>query len=183
MALANGAAAPGLSRGDVLTGAAVLIGAQLAAASTASCVKALPPETPSVLRGLWRQTLTSLIFATLALMMWLNKQRRIGRELRRSTVHSEGEDSVILDEGSALLIKVSSDENEDGDDLDVVHMHRALPRGPLIVLTVLGATLLNDTIVIALKYASSAAVMCLCNTSEQCACTLMHESCLISHAR
>ena len=36
----------------------------------------------------------------------------------------------------------------------------------LVALAVIGATLQNDAIVIALHYASSAAVMCLCNTSE-----------------
>jgi hypothetical protein len=36
----------------------------------------------------------------------------------------------------------------------------------LVAIAVLGSTLLNDAIIFALQYASSAAVMCLCNTSE-----------------
>ena len=63
-----------LSKIDVIIGAAILVGAQLACASTASCVHALPEETPSVLRGLWRQTLTSIIFGSLALiLLFMNK--------------------------------------------------------------------------------------------------------------
>ena len=60
-----------LTRSDVIFGSAILIGAQLACASTASCVHALPKETPSVLRALWRQILTSLIFGSLALVLLL----------------------------------------------------------------------------------------------------------------
>lgn len=45
--------------------------------------------------------------------------------------------------------------------------HRiSMERVVLVAVAVLGTTLQNDAIVIALKYTSSAAVMCLCNTSE-----------------
>jgi hypothetical protein len=45
--------------------------------------------------------------------------------------------------------------------------HRiSMERVTLVAVAVLGTTLQNDAIVIALKYTSSAAVMCLCNTSE-----------------
>ncbi len=45
--------------------------------------------------------------------------------------------------------------------------HRiSMERVALVAVAVLGTTLQNDAIVIALKYTNSAAVMCLCNTSE-----------------
>lgn len=160
-----------LTRAEVVTGTAVLICAQLAAASTASCVKALPIETPSVLRGLWRQTLTSFIFSVFTLMLYLRDRKKCS-DLRKSA-----EESVVLDESTRLLSKPTSEGGEiktdNGHTIDAQEAESFLGLGcfsaahvALVSITVIGATLLNDTIVIALRYASSAAVMCLCNTSE-----------------
>ncbi|KAL7554465.1 hypothetical protein ACHAWF_017911, partial [Thalassiosira exigua] len=63
---------------------------------------------------------------------------------------------IVTDEETKLLPKAS--EETDKSNSSVTHV-------VLVILTVMGATLLNDTIVIALRYASSAAVMCLCNTT------------------
>ena len=143
---------PNHSKTEVLTGAVVLICAQLAAASTAACVKALPIETPSVLRGLWRQTLTSFIFTVFTMIMWLRSRR----DAMESGVDADP------DEERHLMTKPSvSDEKQENPKNGLT-----TARVVLVTLTVVGATLLNDTIIVALRYASSAAVMCLCNTSE-----------------
>ena len=139
------------SLSEVLTGAAILISAQLAAASTASCVKALPTETPSVLRGLWRQTLTSFIFSVPAAVMWFRSSRRRDAEKKGA---------CLDDEERNLLPKANGNNGEENTSLS------SYARFTLVSLSVLGATLLNDTIIIALGFASPAVVMCLCNTSE-----------------
>mmetsp|Transcript_53984 Transcript_53984/g.114680 ORF Transcript_53984/g.114680 Transcript_53984/m.114680 type:complete len:461 (-) Transcript_53984:30-1412(-) len=146
----NGSNHRNRSKSEVLTGAAVLVCAQFAAASTASCVKALPIETPSMLRGLWRQTLTSFIFSVFTIVMWLLRIRRDAKD--ESHMHSDpGEETHLLQKHG------SREKTYDGLS--------ATTRIVLVALTVVGATLLNDTIVVALRYASSAAVMCLCNTT------------------
>ena len=167
-----------LSKGDVITGLFILICAQLAAASTAACCKSLPDETPMVLRGLWRQTLTSCIFATLTLILYL-------RNHSGGTGMKCNEDDDSLDEKTYLMSSKKSDElgigdtlqsiledygygdNDDGDIVDDSTLFNWLSPTHigLVVLAVIGATLLNDTIVVALRFASSAAVMCLCNTT------------------
>lgn len=147
-----------------LTGVAVLICAQLAAASTASCVKALPDETPSVLRGLWRQTLTSFIFTVFSIVMWLRNCIDHDKEKQSKYARQDDGQRVDSDKETSLLIHQPSS----GDESETTNNdHRfSAARLVLVTLTIIGATLLNDTIVIALRYASSAAVMCLCNTSE-----------------
>ena len=173
-----------LSKGDVIiTGSFILICAQLAAASTAACCKSLPDETPMVLRGLWRQTLTSCIFAIISLILYL-------RNNSGGTDTKSNEDDDSLDEKTYLMSSKKSDELGIGDTLsntlqsiledygydDEVEGGVSVDdRTPfnwlspahigLVVLAVVGATLLNDTIVVALRFASSAAVMCLCNTT------------------
>ena len=165
-----------LSKGDV-TGVFILICAQLAAASTAACCKSLPDETPMVLRGLWRQTLTSCIFAIISLILYL-------RNNSGGTGTKCNEDADSLDEKTYLMSSKKSElgigdtlqsiledycyDNGEGDTevddrtpfnwLSPIHIG-------LVLLAVIGATLLNDTIVVALRFASSAAVMCLCNTT------------------
>ena len=141
------------SLSEVLTGAAILISAQLAAASTASCVKALPTETPSVLRGLWRQTLTSFFFTILAAVMWFRSSRRRDAEKKGA---------CLDDEERNLLPKANGNNGEENTNNSL----SSYARVTLVALSVMGATLLNDTIIIALGFASPAVVMCLCNTSE-----------------
>ena len=136
-----------LSRTDVIIGAAILVGAQLACASTASCVHALPEETPSVLRGLWRQTLTSIIFGSFALILLF-----INKCCKKRSEDSEKEQLLSQPETKPGI------GDEAAENLPVAHF-------VLVALAVVGAALLNDTIVVALEYASSAAVMCLCNTT------------------
>ena len=147
---------PQLTKSDVIFGAAILIGAQLACASTASCVHALPLETPSVLRGLWRQTLTSLIFGSLALVLLLVK-----RYWQESSESADSDKERLLTSPSDAQPAQKSDIRED----DAPTPSSQLAHIVLVTLAVVGAALLNDTIVIALEYASSAAVMCLCNTT------------------
>ena len=171
-----------LSKGDVITGTIILICAQLAAASTAACCKSLPDETPMVLRGLWRQTLTSCIFAIISLILYL-------RNNSGGTDTKCNEDDS-LDEKTYLMSSKKSDELGIGDTLsntlqsiledygyddeveggvsvdDRTFFNWLSPTHiGLVLLAVVGATLLNDTIVVALRFASSAAVMCLCNTT------------------
>lgn len=141
-----------LTRSDVSFGSAILIGAQLACASTASCVHALPEETPSVLGALWRQILTSLIFGSLALVLLLMKTHR-----QESTCSENAEKEQLL----SSLPDAQPVRKPDAPTPSSLMTHIVL-----VALAVVGAALLNDTIVIALKYASSAAVMCLCNTTS-----------------
>ena len=167
-----------LSKGDNnITGAIILICAQLAAASTAACCKSLPDETPMVLRGLWRQTLTSCIFAIISLILYL-------RNNSGGTGTKSNEDDDSLDEETYLMSSKKSNEKGIGDTLQSILEDYGYDndegdvvddRTPfnwlspthigLVLLAVIGATLLNDTIVVALRFASSAAVMCLCNTT------------------
>jgi len=136
-----------LSNQDIIIGGCILICAQISAASTASCVKALPEETPNILRGLWRQTLTSVIFSILTISVVVRNRCSSGSE------ETNDDDS----EKDNLLSKPL----EEDDDQFTISKERLV----LVLTAVLGSTLLNDTIVIALEYASSAAVMCLCNTT------------------
>ena len=168
-----------LSKGDVITGGTILICAQLAAASTAACCKSLPDETPMVLRGLWRQTLTSCIFAIISLILYL-------RNNSGGTGTKSNEDDDSLDEETYLMSSKKSEEQGIGGTLQSIledYGYDNEVEGDTIVdgstlfnwlspthiglvsLAVIGATLLNDTIVVALRFASSAAVMCLCNTT------------------
>ena len=57
-------------------GVAILICAQLSCASTSSWVHSLPAETPSLLKGLWRQTFTSLIFLPISLYASHNRKSK-----------------------------------------------------------------------------------------------------------
>ena len=170
-----------LSKGDIITGTTILICAQLAAASTAACCKSLPDETPMVLRGLWRQTLTSCIFAIISLILYLRDS--FGNESGGTDTKCNEDD--ILDEETYLMSSKKSGEQGIGDTLqsiledygydDEIEGDVVDDRTPfnwlspthigLVLLAVIGATLLNDTIVVALRFASSAAVMCLCNTT------------------
>ena len=166
---------------NVIKGGLILICAQLAAASTAACCKSLPDETPMVLRGLWRQTLTSCIFAIISLILYLCDS--FGNE-SGGTDTKCNEDDDILDEETYLMSSNKSDEKGIGDTLQSILEDYGYDdeiegdiddRTPfnwlspthigLVLLAVIGATLLNDTIVVALRFASSAAVMCLCNTT------------------
>ena len=151
-----------LSKSDFIIGACILVGAQLAASSTASCVKALPHETPSILRGLWRQVLTSFFFSVITLTLPL-----------RGKFNNENKGVTRDDEKVILLSKESTNnktipyaEDEDNNaskgESHIISKERVV----LVAVAVLGSTLLNDAIIFALQYASSAAVMCLCNTSE-----------------
>lgn len=81
-----------LSNSDVIIGACILVGAQLAASSTASCVEALPHETPSILRGLWRQVLTSFFFSIITLTLTL----RFNNENENNRVSSCDEEANLL---------------------------------------------------------------------------------------
>jgi len=167
-----------LSKGD-LTGGLILICAQLAAASTAACCKSLPDETPMVLRGLWRQTLTSCIFATLTLILYIRdsfgndsggtKSNEDADSLDEKTYLKSSKKSDELGIGDTLqsiLEDYGCDDNDEGDIDDRTFFNWLSPTHiGLVVLAVIGATLLNDTIVVALRFASSAAVMCLCNTT------------------
>jgi hypothetical protein len=158
---------------------AILICAQIACASTASCVKALPAETPSALRGLWRQTLTSALFSVLSVVLHCPRSKRghaavdddndssfvrvgrdeIGDSVEDATLLSRPRgDKITFGEG----IAASPEEEKEGAGFDWFSVEHVA----LVALAVIGATLQNDAIVIALHYASSAAVMCLCNTSE-----------------
>lgn len=151
---------------ETLKGAVILILAQVSCASTATCVHALPEETPSVLRGLWRQTLTSLIFTPLAVGVYLTQRNMIPERLPPSHQDPDEESALLAFEqkygdGKPEELKTtcsveSRDKNENASTWDTI----------IYVLTgVCGATLLNDAMVIALKYASSAAVLCLVNTT------------------
>ncbi len=162
-----------LSKG---TGVFILICAQLAAASTAACCKSLPDVTPMVLRGLWRQTLTSCIFAIISLIFYL-------RNNSGGTGTKSNEDDDSLDEKTYIMSSKKSNEQGIGDTLqsiledygydndegdlgdDRTPFNLSPTHIGLVLLAVIGATLLNDTIVVALRFASSAAVMCLCNTT------------------
>ena len=145
-----------LTKSEVIVGACILIGAQLAASSTASCVKALPYETPSVLRGLWRQVLTSFFFSIIVLSMTLHKK-----------INIENKEAATDDEKGHLVPKktIQFDDDEE-NNIFKAESHFSTQRVLLIATAVLGSTLQNDAIIFALQYASSAAVMCLCNTSE-----------------
>jgi hypothetical protein len=158
---------------------AILICAQIACASTASCVKALPAETPSALRGLWRQTLTSVMFSVLSVLLYCSRSKRGDAaanvnidptfvRVGRNDMGDSDEDATLLSTSRGGKVNfggeiVSSSEDERGgaefDWFSAEHV-------ALVGLAVIGATLQNDAIVLALHYASSAAVMCLCNTSE-----------------
>ena len=151
---------------------AILICAQIACASTASCVKALPAETPSVLRGLWRQTLTSVFFSILSVVHYLHNTRD-GVANNNDSIFSRGGSDEMGNSDETTFLRASSD----GGKVTFSDLPAAPEEGAkfdwfspkhvaLVALTVVGATLQNDAIVIALHYASSAAVMCLCNTSE-----------------
>ena len=147
-----------LTKSEVIVGACILIGAQLAASSTASCVEALPHETPSILRGLWRQVLTSFFFSIIILSMTLHKR-----------FNDKNKDTATDDEKGHLVPKKTiqfDDDEENNVSKDKDESHFSTQRVLLIATAVLGSTLLNDAIIFALQYASSAAVMCLCNTSE-----------------
>jgi len=144
-----------LSKGDI-AGAIILICAQLAAASTAACCKSLPDETPMVLRGLWRQTLTSCIFAIISLILYL-------RNNSGCTGTKSNEDDDSLDEKTYLMSSKKSDElgigdtlqsiledygydNDEGDIVDDRTFFNWLSPTHigLVLLAVVGATLLND---------------------------------------
>jgi len=123
----------------------LLLCVRLSAASTASCVEALPHETPSILRGLWRQVLTSIFFSILTLAITFHG--RFDTDDKEGTAAADEETSNLLaEEGTTNTVSKE--------------------RIGLVAIAVLGSTLLNDAIIFALQYASSAAVMCLCNTSE-----------------
>ena len=92
-----------------------------------------------------------------------------------SIISRGGSDEIGNSDETAFLLRAPSDGGK------VTFSDLPVPRSPeegakfdlsspkhvaLVALTVVGATLQNDAIVIALHYASSAAVMCLCNTSE-----------------
>ena len=156
-----------LSRADVIKGTVILICAQLSAASTASCVKALPSDTPSFLRGLWRQALTSFIFTIFTVMLYLFQRKDCNYNEYET---KSGDDSnCVVDERTYLVSKkegVTSIQEEDDEKEKDKHFIWTSPKHLVLVgLTVVGATLLNDSIVVALRYTSSAAVMCLCNTT------------------
>lgn len=123
---------------------------RLSAASTASCVEALPKGTPSIVRGLWRQVLTSIFFSVLTFALFLHG-RLFNNEA--STTNNEKE-SLISNEGTV---------EEEGR----ISKRLSKRKIALVAVAVFGNTLLNDAIIIALQYASSAAVMCLCNTSKK----------------
>ena len=163
-----------MSKVDVCIGAIILVLAQIAAASTASCVHALPSVTPSVLRGLWRQTLTSIIFSVLTLILFVCRNVGMDHKNACNDVDEDTYDGEIgkveqedssdrrsmktsIGNDATSIVKSSTADNDDYTS--------AAARFVLVVIAVVGATLLNDTIVIALEYASSAAVMCLCNTT------------------
>jgi hypothetical protein len=126
--------------------AILLVAAQMSCAATASCVHALPKETPSILRGLWRQTLTMFIFFPLSMAVIYRKRKSIdaGNNEREPLVNRN----------------VGDDPTE-----DIATSSAFTDRLPFIAMAVFGATLLNNTMVVALQYASSAAVMCLVNTT------------------
>ena len=145
-----------LTRSEVISGGCILIIAQLSASSTASCVKALPHETPPILRGLWRQTLTSFFFAviTLALAFY---GRCIGDDKQITNAGFSDEETNLLPKKNTVPI------GEEGtEDKSKIYKQRV----GLVAIAVLGSTLLNDAIIIALQYACSATVICLCNTSR-----------------
>ena len=145
-----------LTKSEVIVGGCILIGAQLAASSTASCVEALPHETPSILRGLWRQVLTSFFFSIIILSMTLHKR-----------FNDKNKDAATDDEKGHLVPKKTIQFDDDEENtISKEESHFSTQRVLLIATAVLGSTLLNDAIIFALQYASSAAVMCLCNTSE-----------------
>ena len=156
-----------MSKSDIVIGSIILVSAQLAAASTASCVHALPDETPSVLRGLWRQTLSSIMFAIIFSLLILCKRRKT----------TEGDDEQVENEytnlNSLQLDDDSLSSNDEDDDTDDsattsstdTDLGSSVTIFRLVISAVVGAALLNNSIVIALQYASSAAVMCLCNTT------------------
>jgi drug/metabolite transporter (DMT)-like permease len=131
---------------EALTYAVLLVAAQMSCAATASCVHALPKETPSVLRGLWRQTLTMFIFFPLSLVVVYRK--------RKSTDAGNNEHEPLVNRN------VGDEPTE-----DIATSSSFTDRLPFIAMAIFGATLLNDTMVVALQYASSAAVMCLVNTT------------------
>ena len=156
-----------LSRADVIKGTVILICAQLSAASTASCVKALPSDTPSFLRGLWRQALTSFIFTIFTVMLYLFQRKDCNYNEYET---KSGDDSnCVVDERTYLVSKkegvTSIQEEDDEKEKDKQFIWTSPKHLVLVGLTVVGATLLNDSIVVALRYTSSAAVMCLCNTT------------------
>ena len=144
-----------LTRSEVLTGGCILIIAQLSASSTASCVEALPHETPPALRGLWRQTLTSFFFAVITLAL-ASHGRCISDDKENPNAVSDEETNLLPKKKTVRIV------DEDIEDKSKIYKQRV----GLVAIAVLGSTLLNDAIIIALQYASSAAVMCLCNTSE-----------------
>lgn len=155
-----------LSKSDVVIGGCILVGAQLAASSTASCVKALPHETPSILRGLWRQVLTSFFFFIITLTLTLRGKFNNDNE-SKGVSKCEEEDNLLPKEEEGTINNIHYGEDEDEENnASKDESHISKERVVLVVVAVLGSTLLNDAIVFALKYASSAAVMCLCNTSE-----------------
>lgn len=151
-----------ISNHDVIVGGCILIFAQLSCASTASCVEGLPDETPYIVRGLWRQALTSFFFSVLNSLKFLltvyhetasdddEKRKRILNNNNDNNIDNNIDDDV-------------KDENRKRDDTKKKYHQR---RVGLIIIAVLGSTLLNDCIVFALQYANSASVMCLCNTSK-----------------
>eukprot|EP00986_Skeletonema_menzelii_P011142 scaffold5669_cov144-Skeletonema_menzelii.AAC.5 len=129
-----------LSKSDAIVGACILVGAQLAASSTASCVEALPHETPSILRGLWRQVLTSFFFSIVTLTL-------MGSEMMRGTTFCTQRDRS--------QVQIVEDEENKMSPKDESHI-TSTQRVFLVATAVLRSTLLNDVIIIfALQYASS----------------------------
>ncbi len=119
-------------------------------------MEALPQETPSILRGLWRQVLTSIFFSILTLAITLHERlKKDEKEAAAAAASDDEKNNLLPNEGTTNTVHI------------VVGQSRlSKQRIGLVVIAVLGSTLLNDAIIFALQYASSAAVMCLCNTSE-----------------
>ena len=82
--------------------------------------------------------------------------------------NDKNKDAATDDEKGHLVPKktIQFDDDEENNISKDDESHLSTQRVLLIATAVLGSTLLNDAIIFALQYASSAAVMCLCNTSE-----------------
>lgn len=108
-------------------------------------MKALPTETPSLLRALWRQTLTSILFGTFSAAV-----------IARARLSSKNDDGEERQERSQMLKNQQTSiesrlavlaEDETSGARQIL----------LVSLAIVGTALQNDCIVVALRFASSSA--------------------------
>lgn len=93
-----------------------------------------------------------------------------GKFIKRGTCADNervsNKDDCAADNEMKQLVHAKDTVNTTNENVGEEQHRISMERVALVAVAVLGTTLQNDAIVIALKYTNSAAVMCLCNTSE-----------------